>query len=137
MILYTVLRLGPRRPALPGDSERDRRIVRATVEPNSCADPDASSVRCRRLPRGRANGVCRRHLHGDDDTMLVLINLSGEPISDYGLYLDEGPLSGGGASEILNGVVVNPPKLNADGGFGDYKPLDELAPYSTHIIRLE
>jgi hypothetical protein len=34
-------------------------------------------------------------------------------------------------------TAVNPPSLNATGGFGSYTPIDELAPYSTYIIELK
>jgi alpha-amylase len=71
-----------------------------------------------------------------DDIVLVVVNLSGEPISDYALFVDDGPLSTGVASEILTGVPVEPPALNANGGFDDYRPLDELAPYSIYLIQL-
>ena len=75
--------------------------------------------------------------HSDEETLLVLINLSGEPISDYSLSLDQGPLSEGSASEIFAGVPVSAPAVNANGGFDGYMPLAELAPYSTYIIRIE
>ena len=75
--------------------------------------------------------------HSDDETLLVLINLSDEPISDYSLSLAEGPLSEGSASEVFTGAPVSGPTVNAGGGFDGYTPLAELAPYSTYIIRIE
>jgi glycosidase len=75
--------------------------------------------------------------HSAEETLLVLINLSGEPISDYSLNLDEGPLSVGSANEVFAEVPVSGPAVNASGGFDGYTPLAELAPYSTYIIRLE
>ena len=75
--------------------------------------------------------------HSDRETLLVLINLSGEPISNYGLSLAEGPLSEGSASEVLAGVSVSGPTVNAGGGFDGYTPLAELAPYSAYIIQLK
>jgi len=74
--------------------------------------------------------------HSDEETLLVLINLGGEPISDYSLSLPEGPLSEGSASEVFTGAPVSAPTINAEGGFDDYTPLAELAPYSTYIIRM-
>lgn len=75
--------------------------------------------------------------HSDDETLLVLINLGDESISDYSLDLAEGLLSEGTASEVLTGALVGAPTVNADGGFDSYAPLSELAAYSTHIIRLK
>lgn len=73
--------------------------------------------------------------HSDGETLLVLINLSDEPVSDYSLSLAEG-LNQGRASEIFTGVSVSAPTLNAGGGFDNYVPLAELAAYSTYIIQL-
>ncbi len=72
----------------------------------------------------------------DQETLLVLINLGSEPVSEYDLSLEEGPLSESSASEILTGIAVSSPVLNARGGFDDYRPLGELAAYSTTIVQL-
>lgn len=74
--------------------------------------------------------------HSKEETMLVLINLSGEPISEYSLDLNRGPLSEGEAGEVLAGVAVDPPAINANGGFDAYVPVAELAPHGTYIIQL-
>ena len=75
--------------------------------------------------------------HTADQTLLILINLGDEPISDYVFCLNNGGLSAGSAVEILMDTAVNPPTLNATGGFDSYTPIDELAPYSTYIIELK
>lgn len=75
--------------------------------------------------------------HSDEETLLVLINLGGEPIADYSLNLVEGPLSEGSASEVFTGVSVSEPAVVINGGFEDYTPLVKLEPYSTYIIHLE
>jgi glycosidase len=72
-----------------------------------------------------------------DQTLLVLINLGEEPISDYRFCLSNGSLSEGSASEILTNSAVAAPTLNATGGFDSYTPVAELAPYSTYIIELK
>lgn len=80
-----------------------------------------------------------------DQTLLVLINLGEEPINDYRFCLSDGPLSQGSASEILANTAafgelsraVAAPALNASGGFDNYTPIAELAPYSTYIIELK
>ena len=75
--------------------------------------------------------------HSDEETLLVLINLSDEPISDYRLSLAEGPLSEGSASEIFTGAPVSVPTINANGGFDGYTPLAQLEGCSTYIVRLK
>jgi glycosidase len=75
--------------------------------------------------------------HSDDETLLVLINLSDEPVGDYSLSLVKGPLSEGRASEVLTGVSVSALAVNTDGGFDSYAPLAEMAAYSTYIIQLK
>ncbi|HEY65450.1 MAG TPA: DUF3459 domain-containing protein [Caldilineae bacterium] len=78
--------------------------------------------------------------HSDAETLLVLINLAGEPITDYRLDLEAGPLREGTTGEppveILTGRPVRPPAVHERGGFQGYIPLDVLEPYSTYIIRL-
>jgi alpha-amylase len=74
--------------------------------------------------------------HSDEETLLVLINLGGDPISEYSLGLESSPLSEGRASEVLTGAPVNPPTINANGGFDAYVPVAELAAYGTYIVQL-
>jgi glycosidase len=75
--------------------------------------------------------------HSDQELLLVLINLSDEPISDYSLSLDQGPLSEGSANEVFAGVPVSAPTVNSNDGFDGYAPLAELAAYGTHIVQLK
>ena len=75
--------------------------------------------------------------HCAEETLLVLLNLSGEPITDYRLNLLKGPLSGGRASEVFTGAAVSAPTVNVNGGFEGYTPLAELEAYSTYIIHLK
>jgi hypothetical protein len=46
-------------------------------------------------------------------------------------------LSAGRAAEILTGVLVGAPAVNANGGFDGYVPLPEVAAYSTYIVQLK
>jgi alpha-amylase len=73
-----------------------------------------------------------------EETLLVLINLSNEPVSDYQLSLESGLLREITAASLLllEGEAVVP-MINTDGGFNEYIPLAELAPYSTSVIQLE
>ncbi len=75
--------------------------------------------------------------HADsDETLLVVINLDDEAVSDYTLTLEEGSFTDVTDEMIYGegdaaGLIVN-----AAGGFDDYTPLPQLAPFSTTIIRL-
>jgi glycosidase len=71
------------------------------------------------------------------ETVLVLINLGSEPVSDYELNLAKGPLSGSvTAVEVLHGTAVTSPTITPEGGFKAYKPLDTLAPQTGYVIQL-
>jgi glycosidase len=73
-----------------------------------------------------------------DDVVLVVFNLTKEPISGYTLSLPEGPLGVGATAELLfgDGSPI-PPQLTADGGFEGYTPLPELPARSTTVIELQ
>ncbi|MEM7111425.1 MAG: alpha-amylase family glycosyl hydrolase [Chloroflexota bacterium] len=70
-----------------------------------------------------------------DQTLLVIMNLSGDPIDNYGLCINEGPLVEGAVVDLL-GAEVAQPTLNGTGGFEAYKPVAELAPYTTYVLEL-
>jgi glycosidase len=73
----------------------------------------------------------------DDETFMILVNLTKNPISDYRFCLSDGQLVENNPIEILQSTEVNHPTRNATGGFDDYRPIDELEPYTTYIIRLK
>lgn len=73
----------------------------------------------------------------ESETVLVVINLDDEPVTDYALSLESGTLSQGmGVSWMFGTGDLSSPSINADGGFADYLPLAELPPHSTFIIQL-
>jgi glycosidase len=73
----------------------------------------------------------------EDDTLLVMINFSEDPVSDYSLSLSEGPLSAEVVPEVLFGSA-DPASLNVNeaGGFDAYKPLERLPPQSSLIFQI-
>ena len=73
----------------------------------------------------------------DDQTLLILLNLSRREISDYRFCISFGPLTEGSAEELLNSSTINAPELNNNGGFDNYQPISVLDPYSTYIIELK
>lgn len=73
----------------------------------------------------------------EDETLLVLINFSDNPASDYSLSLSAGPLRGEVVPETLFGPAgAAPLSANEAGGLDGYKPLESLPPQSSFIFRL-
>ncbi|MCI0394326.1 MAG: alpha-amylase [Chloroflexi bacterium] len=73
----------------------------------------------------------------DGETVLVLLNLGREPISDYTLDLAEGPLAGPlAAVSLLGDATPLSPTITASGGFANYQPISTLPPQTTFIIQL-
>jgi glycosidase len=77
-----------------------------------------------------------RSIQGEN--VLVLINLSGEPVTDYSLNLDEGPLSGNYELIPLHGnePFVNI-SANPQGGFDAYQPIPTLPSNGRYIYKLQ
>ncbi len=80
------------------------------------------------------NGLYAFLRHTDSQTVLVLINLGDEPITDYELTLDDSELDLSSASLIYGEGQVVSPEINSEGGFDVYTPITEIAPFSTVVI---
>lgn len=74
-----------------------------------------------------------------EEAILVLVNLSGDPVSDYWLDLDVSSLVEGTyiPAAIYGEGVFSPLETNDPGGFSEYAPLPSLPPYSTYILQLQ
>jgi alpha-amylase len=73
-----------------------------------------------------------------EESVLVVVNLGKTAVSDYGLGLAEGPLSGAYAAVPIWGEAkVESPVVNGQGGFEGYKPLDTLPAHHTLILQLQ
>jgi glycosidase len=73
-----------------------------------------------------------------ENNILILVNLKGTTIADYQLRLAENNLPNGSIKPSLLLGAGNPNKLKiSDGGFSEYRPLDELPPYGSFIFLLE
>lgn len=71
------------------------------------------------------------------ETLMVLANLSDEPVSGYALELGDGTLCGMPRATLVHGTGrPSAPIITADGGFTDYRPLPELPPHSVSIVAL-
>lgn len=76
-----------------------------------------------------------RHLDGE--TMLVVVNVSDAAVSDYGLSLDASALRGRHRSaEVLHGASSADLRLNRQGGFRGYQPVETLSPHTGYVVRL-
>jgi alpha-amylase len=74
-----------------------------------------------------------------DESILVVLNLTGSPIQDYQLSLDASTLPQGEYSAIsLMGVTdLAPLKVFDNGVLRDYVPLREIPPYATIMLSLK
>jgi glycosidase len=78
-----------------------------------------------------------------DETLLVVTNLGQEPVADYGLTLDGGPLCGRLAARVvatIGGDASQPPvapSVTVDGGLDAWKPFDSLPARSGYVLALE
>ncbi len=73
--------------------------------------------------------------HGEE-LVLVVVNLSRKTIADYTLTLAKGPFTAAPRPALLmgEGDLYLPP-VNANGGFGAYRPVPTLPPYSSTVIQ--
>jgi glycosidase len=72
-----------------------------------------------------------------DETVLVILNIDDQPVSDYTINLGVGPLSGSyEAVSLLDDSSFSPLQTNEAGGFDDYVPLEEIPPYSVIVLQL-
>jgi len=71
------------------------------------------------------------------EQILVLVNLSSKPVSDYSLGLASGPLVSGTRPALLLGAAdrVAGPAVTAEGGFADYRPVVTLPPNASYVIQ--
>lgn len=77
--------------------------------------------------------VLRNH---DQETILVLINLKGTPITDYALGLPEKAIPDGTFTpQSLLDPTTAAPLTVAGGTFHGYKPLAELPPYQAYLFQ--
>ena len=73
-----------------------------------------------------------------EETILILLNLGSETVSDYALTLEEGPLSGEYVlAPLLDNGQFTVPAVTAQGGFENYQPLPELPPHGRFILQLQ
>jgi alpha-amylase len=76
--------------------------------------------------------------HDDNENILVLINLKGTSVTDYGLSLKDKVLPDGTLStNSLLDTTTTASLTITNGIFVDYKPVSELSPYQAYIFQLK
>lgn len=73
--------------------------------------------------------------HDAEQTLLVVINLSGEPASDIALTLDESDLEFDAPFLIYGEGELAAPEFNSEGGFSGYRPVPSMEPHSLIVIQ--
>lgn len=79
----------------------------------------------------------------DGETLLAFANVSDEPVTDYALTLDGGPLCGSMTARVVATVggdpeaVPSPVPITADGGLDRWKPFASLPPRTGYLVALE
>jgi glycosidase len=77
--------------------------------------------------------------HDDQGTLLVLHNLSDQPVTDYGLSLRGGPLEPGTyrVQDLLSKAKGADLVVESNGAFADYLPLPTLQPNQSSLLLLK
>ena len=75
--------------------------------------------------------------HAGRQTLLVVMNLAGEPINDFTLSLAESDLDFSAAALLYGEGELALPDINGQGGFDSYAPVSALAPHSLLVIEFQ
>jgi alpha-amylase len=74
---------------------------------------------------------------GGNETVLVILNIDDQPVSNYSISLSVGPLSGNYSVEsLLDKSTFSPLQANDMGGFDEYVPFEGIPPYSVIVLQL-
>ncbi len=74
----------------------------------------------------------------ENEAIIVIVNLSEEPVKDYELSLDSSPIVPGEylAVSLFDDRRFAPIKVGDQGGFLAYRPIDELPRHRASVIQL-
>lgn len=87
--------------------------------------------------RARGDSVLAELRAAGTERLLVVANLAGQPVVDYGLDLAAGPLCDVRAASLVLGTgAVAAPAVTAGGGFAAYRPLAVLPARSVIVVAL-
>jgi glycosidase len=108
-----------------------RTVIRLRSEQQGLAVGDWTAV------EASERGIVAFLRHVPGETLLVVANVSNQPLDAVRLDLEAGPLCGAPAADtILGDGVAAPPTVTAAGGFADYAPLERLAPREAVVLRI-
>jgi glycosidase len=127
----------------------ERNVAVETADPNSLLSLYRTLIQIRNqhaalrvgaftLVNSSSSKVLAYIRQSKEETVLVIINLSKEQLTDYGLTLANGPLSGKySLFPLLGEGSFTPPVITELGGFKEYKPLPELPANARIILQLQ
>jgi hypothetical protein len=76
--------------------------------------------------------------YNSDEAVMVLVNLTGKPVSGYSLSLTESILPDNKLNPASLLDPVNAAPLTIRGGqFSEYKPIAEVSPYQAYLFQIK
>ncbi len=134
----------------PADDFPEVNVAAADDDPNSLLNHYRSLINLRNnhaalrvgewsLVESNSGRIYAFLRHTEDETILVLINLSRQGVNadQYALEIESSALRGAvGATSLYGLAEPIAPTVDSAGGFADYVPFSEIAPRSTHIVQL-
>jgi glycosidase len=125
----------------------ERNVAAQTGDPDSLLEHYRSLIALRNAHPALSNGATvmvkansRRLVSylrtSGEEVMLIVVNVDNDPVSDYALSLERGPLAGNYTAKALWGFAAEAATLtaNADGGFDAYTPTPEIPAYGGLIL---
>jgi glycosidase len=132
----------------PAEDYQERSVALQTEDPNALLSHYRTLIHLRneyealrigdwlQVDTGSPGVYAYLRTHGEQ-TLLIIINFSDAADTGYALSIAEGPLQGAEKVQLLFGEGdLQPPVVNASGGFSEYQPLTSLPPHSSFIIQL-
>ena len=95
------------------------------------------------IPVTTSGGISAWLRHDERGTLVSVVNVTDQPVTEYALSLEAGPLCGVGGARVVaavNGAAAAdpaPPVSSSRGGFSGWRPLPELAPRSGYLVALD
>ncbi len=132
----------------PADDFKERSVALQAEDPDSLLNHYRSLIHLRNdhaalrvgdwMPVETNSAYIYAFLRSDgDENILVIINFDDDPVDNYALTLDEGPLAEQAPPMVLFGDMdPTPLTINGTGGFDDYKPLPSLPAQSSYLLQL-
>lgn len=133
----------------PASDYTTKNIEAQTVEPNSLLSTYRSLIQLRNAHAALRVGdtylieTGNRSVYAilrisQEETILVLLNLSSKTVSDYQLNIEQSPLTGEyEIIPILYDSEFSSPTITEGGRFENYQPISEIPPYARFVLQLQ